>query len=128
VPINKAYSEYLRSPEWRKLRRAVLERENHKCQRCKEKATHVHHLHYGHIFHEELDDLEALCVDCHRKVHGKRRKKKKNKYKHRTKEKEIKYHYKNPTKKWKCPKCDKYFSRGTLDRHYALKHVLKEKK
>ncbi|MCP3471370.1 HNH endonuclease [Bradyrhizobium sp. CCGUVB1N3] len=64
------YADYLTSPEWRAKADAVLAREDGNCQRCGDPAREVHHRTYERLFNELLDDLEALCVRCHRLVHG----------------------------------------------------------
>lgn len=73
----KEYAEYLQSPEWKRTRDAVRQRENFFCQRCGAPGEDVHHTPraYRYIQTEEnwLDadgDLEArycelLCRDCH---------------------------------------------------------------
>jgi hypothetical protein len=33
-------------------------------------VLHVHHLHYESLWQETLDDVQVLCADCHKKVHG----------------------------------------------------------
>jgi hypothetical protein len=42
------------------------------CERCRLKTStmHAHHRHYYTLGFEEIDDLEALCADCHRVEHG----------------------------------------------------------
>jgi 5-methylcytosine-specific restriction endonuclease McrA len=54
------------SREWRQLRKLVFLRNRGYCERCQEQtATQVHHLTYERLGHEDLDDLQALCDDCH---------------------------------------------------------------
>ena len=63
------YGAYLKSSQWLALRRAVLDRDNGKCQAClSEKATEVHHLTYDHVFNEPLFDLVSVCEGCHAKI------------------------------------------------------------
>lgn len=65
-----AYQRYLRSPEWRKRRRAALERDRHACQWCGCRyRLQVHHLTYERFGNERLEDLVTLCDDCHKGVH-----------------------------------------------------------
>ena len=61
------YREYIRSPEWRKLRKQVLSRAGGRCERCPRAAVrlHVHHKTYERFRQELLGDLEALCSSCH---------------------------------------------------------------
>lgn len=64
------YYTYLMSPEWKAKRAQVLDRDNHICQRCKtEAASEVHHLSYKNVYNEPLEDLQALCRDCHFNLH-----------------------------------------------------------
>ena len=62
-----SYQEYLRTPEWRVIRAAALERAGH-C--CSLDITHtgdlvVHHRFYGPRGHELASDLVVLCRVCH---------------------------------------------------------------
>lgn len=66
------YLAYLRSPEWRRRRNAILQRADGWCERCGHvRATEVHHLTYVRLGDERPDDLLALCAFCHRAEHGK---------------------------------------------------------
>jgi hypothetical protein len=63
------HGEYLRSPEWRDRREAVLRRDGYVCQACmKNKATEVHHLSYKHWRREPLFELVAVCHYCHEQI------------------------------------------------------------
>lgn len=58
----------LNSNHWRRLRRWVLDRDNHTCQRCGKvgvplECDHVVPLHDGGT--NNPDNLQALCSDCH---------------------------------------------------------------
>ena len=56
---------------WPTLRRAALHRDNHTCQQCGQRATHVDHIigaHQGGTDH--LDNLQALCRRCHDRKTG----------------------------------------------------------
>lgn len=69
------YREYLRSPEWAKVKERVLQRDRHRCQNpeCGSlENLEVHHVSYAHVGDEmkHLSDLITLCHDCHREVHG----------------------------------------------------------
>ena len=65
-----SYKEYLKSPEWRKIRKRILKRANYKCELCKvAKAYQVHHKHYKNIFKEKDKDLLAVCGVCHQDKH-----------------------------------------------------------
>lgn len=67
------YNQYLRSPEWRKIRQAVLKRDNYLCQAClRNKASHVHHLSYelyNKIGRSAAFELVAICRPCHEQIH-----------------------------------------------------------
>ncbi len=67
------YEKYINSPEWKRRRRKVLERDNHTCQACLDRsAEHVHHLTYEHLGDELLFELVSVCRFCHAKIHAKR--------------------------------------------------------
>lgn len=68
----KGYKRFLKSDEWKAIRKEVLERDKFCCQECGSKtALHVHHLHYKHHRNEinHLEDLVTLCRFCHEKKH-----------------------------------------------------------
>lgn len=65
--------------EWDKVKAAVMKRANNKCQCCgrtkdqlKSGALEIHHNSYDHLCNEleHLDDLIAVCVNCHKKIHS----------------------------------------------------------
>lgn len=64
------YKTYLRSKLWKHIRRNVLRRDRWVCQSCGEKATQVHHVRYdGRTMRgQDLDNLMALCDECHEAV------------------------------------------------------------
>ena len=65
-----AYSDYLRSPEWRRRRDKIIERANGKCEGClTNSASEVHHLSYDHLGAEFAFELVALCSPCHHRWH-----------------------------------------------------------
>lgn len=72
-----AYRRYLKSPEWKKLRRIALKRDSHRCVRCGYIGNlQVHHTDYSGIyenFNFSIDQLESVCGDgyhsCHRMIH-----------------------------------------------------------
>src|SRR3990167_6908428 len=67
------YIHYLKSNQWKDLRRAVIKRDNFICVDCKEnKMLDVHHLTYENFRHEKLEELVTLCRKCHDKRHGKK--------------------------------------------------------
>ena len=66
------YEKYLETPHWRFLRRKMLKRAEHKCQRCRAGMVvlHVHHKTYERRGEERLSDLIVLCEKCHSQEHG----------------------------------------------------------
>jgi len=64
------YDDYINSQEWYAKRALVLERNKGMCEHCKvKKAVHIHHLTYSRFGNELLEDLQALCFDCHQAKH-----------------------------------------------------------
>ncbi|MCL2225802.1 MAG: HNH endonuclease [Defluviitaleaceae bacterium] len=74
---DKSSKSFYNSPEWIKLRKAVLVRDNHLCQHCLQAgrltpATTVHHK--QHLRHRRdlalnADNLVSLCARCHNQEH-----------------------------------------------------------
>ncbi|MEE8240127.1 MAG: hypothetical protein V3R16_02565 [Nitrospirales bacterium] len=60
----RRYQAYMASPEWKRLRHEILERDGYICQLCEEGATEVHHVSYLRFGHESPLDLIAVCRDC----------------------------------------------------------------
>ena len=70
VKRKEKYNEYLKSDEWYRIRKIVLERDKFICQGClKNRATDVHHKNYDNLFNEVLFDLVSVCRTCHLKIH-----------------------------------------------------------
>lgn len=64
------YNVYLASNEWKNIRIKIFERDSNLCQICKIKpAEQVHHTTYKNVFKEKLEDLIAVCTECHEKHH-----------------------------------------------------------
>jgi 5-methylcytosine-specific restriction endonuclease McrA len=64
------YREYLRTPEWRERREAVLIRAGRRCYVCNANTSlHVHHRTYERRGSERDDDLVVLCWRCHGHFH-----------------------------------------------------------
>lgn len=77
------YEQYLRSPQWKAKRAAVLKRAGGKCEECTREykirgkgsgymvwpAQEVHHLTYERVGNENLDDLIGLCERHHHAEH-----------------------------------------------------------
>lgn len=68
-----SYAEYLRHPEYRKVRAVAMERDNYTCQVCRRaRATQVHHLRYPKWGTFDVpENLQSICYPCHCKIHGK---------------------------------------------------------
>lgn len=77
---------FYNSKEWEQVRNAVMMRDKYLCQKCGKPAVEVHHI--EHLSPDNIDDprvtlnmdnLVALCKDCHfeehRGEHGKGRQK-----------------------------------------------------
>ena len=61
----REYHARFKRPDWTKrLRPAVLARDNYTCQRCGEIATDVGHRTYERFGEERLSDLEAQSREC----------------------------------------------------------------
>jgi len=66
----KQYLAYIRSPAWKRVREEHLERCDYWCEICrKARACQVHHVTYQRLGWELPQDLTAVCVDCHHKIH-----------------------------------------------------------
>ena len=66
------YSLYLCSREWGVLKEAVRERSGGICERCHCNPMQAcHHLTYENKYEEKLEDLQAICQECHDFTHGK---------------------------------------------------------
>jgi len=66
------YAAYLCSPEWGALREQVKARSCDTCELCLcNPMDAAHHKTYIRKYHENLDDLVAVCSRCHDVVHGK---------------------------------------------------------
>ncbi len=64
------YGEYLASPEWQALRQKVIEAADGVCVYCDVRAAvQAHHETYERVGHERLEDLSAVCVECHQARH-----------------------------------------------------------
>lgn len=107
-----SYGEYLRTKEWKKLRADVLRRDRGRCAYCgRKRATQIHHLTYKHIFHESLEDLVAVCRECHEAQHPD-----KTKGASRTEIPKLPF-------KFKCPWCQKMLRHeGGLPEHIRRFH------
>ncbi len=65
--MNKEYSDYLNSEDWKSKRSQRLLIANFKCAACRSsKCVQVHHLTYARIFNEDMADLMPLCEPHHK--------------------------------------------------------------
>lgn len=58
---------------WRKLRKEILARDDHRCQRCGIPGNRVHHIQDwmrdgGDVWDPE--NLQVVCFACHERMHG----------------------------------------------------------
>jgi len=71
----ESYDGYLRSDIWKAKSKQAKARAGHRCEavwngmRCTNPADDTHHLHYRNAFFEPLEDLMAVCRDCHHRLH-----------------------------------------------------------
>ena len=67
-----SYRKYLKSDKWHRIRKKVIERDNHTCQSCRDKncVLQVHHIVYNNLIMDgkDISHLITLCVNCHQKV------------------------------------------------------------
>lgn len=65
----KDYETFLKSPDWKRLRRQALERDKHICQLrhrgCTRRATIVHHITYDRWREKHVQDVISVCRPCH---------------------------------------------------------------
>ena len=66
----RVYWAYIGSVAWQHKRRAAIERSGGMCE-CGRMAVQAHHKTYARIGDELPEDLEAICLTCHAKEHGK---------------------------------------------------------
>lgn len=65
------YRKHIGSDKWKAFRDlAIKDRDGH-CERCFVAGVqfHVHHKTYDRLGHEDLSDVEVLCVPCHALEH-----------------------------------------------------------
>jgi hypothetical protein len=66
--FSPTYYTRLNSREWKRLCDEVRKRAGYHCERCAaylRYGLHVHHKHYKTIGRESIDDLMAVCPECH---------------------------------------------------------------
>ena len=84
IPIVKTRvdrAKFYGSPEWRRLRKECLDRDNHECQWCKAdgrvtmssdavlEIDHIKELEFYPEYALDINNLRTLCKDCHNKRH-----------------------------------------------------------
>ncbi len=77
------YAKYINSDKWKSFRLSIIKQRGHRCEVCmnEDKVIHAHHLTYERFMNELPEDIQLLCVDCHRNVHQKEYKLKQKKLK-----------------------------------------------
>lgn len=64
------YQDYIKSPEWERVRKRILKRARGKCEKCRKRPPiQVHHLTYARLGNERDEDLLAVCGPCHQAFH-----------------------------------------------------------
>lgn len=64
------YLAYLESDHWKELRRSKKVSAARRCECCGAGGTlHAHHINYKNLTDCTLEDLAALCVECHNDLH-----------------------------------------------------------
>ena len=69
-----AYTQYIKSPQWRELANLCKMAANRRCQMCGTSDGHLHghHMDYGRMGkYGEADDICVLCENCHVSYHRK---------------------------------------------------------
>jgi hypothetical protein len=68
------WTAYYKSDRWASLRAEARAAVRYRCVECgRSHRLHLHHKHYFTFGNETLDDVEWLCVRCHRNRHRKAR-------------------------------------------------------
>jgi hypothetical protein len=62
-----SYPLYLRTPLWKRIRERVLNRDNHTCRICGNRATQAHHTNYCRktLTGQSITGIFAICGPCH---------------------------------------------------------------
>jgi hypothetical protein len=68
------YDKYMKSAQWRNIRKVMLKLAGNICQECRHPSPtlEVHHLTYDRFGHEAMSDLRVLCKRCHDEADEKR--------------------------------------------------------
>ena len=70
-------TEYYQSETWKILRETCFQMAGYICQRCGNPGRqmggfvtlHCHHRTYINFGQENLEELECVCKDCHKRIH-----------------------------------------------------------
>ena len=73
VQDNSKFGTYYESDQWKQTRLRILQRDDHRCQRCGAVAECVHHIVYDRLGAENDLDLISLCNRCHDAIHREQR-------------------------------------------------------
>lgn len=67
----ETYEDYLLSEIWESKKNFMIKLKKC-CKNCKSTDNlNVHHKTYLNVGNEKEDDLEVLCITCHKRIHGK---------------------------------------------------------
>jgi hypothetical protein len=82
------YTNYINSNEWKSFRLSIIKERGYKCEKCgaNNRIIHAHHLTYERFMKELPEDIQLLCVPCHKEIHEKPKHKKENTIKIRKKQ------------------------------------------
>ena len=69
------YKDKLKDPRWIEFRKQVYKKDKYKCTICgsNKRELHAHHKFYykgREPWEYNIDELETLCVWCHKAIHG----------------------------------------------------------
>ena len=75
IPIDRIddYKKYLKSQDWKLLRKLVIKRDKYRCVRCGYIGyLQVHHTNYRGIYtmNFSIEQLESVCDVCHKEIHA----------------------------------------------------------
>lgn len=75
------YADYINSQKWKTFRLSIIKQRGYKCEKCgaDDKIIHAHHLTYERFMNELPEDIQLLCIVCHKNHHKKERKEKSKK-------------------------------------------------
>jgi len=67
----KKYEDHINSVEWKNFRQEIIKKRGYKCEKCGAANTviHAHHLTYERLTNELPEDIQLLCITCHKQAH-----------------------------------------------------------